>query len=228
MSTLLQAFQETAVTLYHDEVEPTRELYEALGHRLYPYFEAQSRSGGQYTFASDEGASLVLHPDRMELSYFLEQAPSPPDPATLREILALVHQAYGEPILRGIDHLIASEFPVRELNGGKVNYISADEFLATSFLRMRSFQHLGGSSTGVGIRFFYDRQVENLGTVHHDLRLEPSPQDRRSLLVDLMVQYGEEVSSLDLLARCLGEDLAHLRTAVPEFLRASAAEGKGT
>ncbi|NUN96242.1 MAG: hypothetical protein HUU16_08705 [Candidatus Omnitrophica bacterium] len=215
-------FNDLVLSVYQEGIALTRELYERLGHELFDHFEEQGRAVDHFYFGAADGSSLTVAEDHVKLSCFLEvPAPQVDFDPIFKVLGSTLAACSGSPVI-GCDIQVATIMDVATLRGtSKVNFISAEEFIAHNFLRSRSFEALGGTMTGLGVRVLYERPIPGLGTGAFDLRIDPFVSDRRKIFADLLMQITQPITREQIEAQAK-ETFAYMRTTVPDFLRGSA------
>jgi len=203
------------VTLYGTDIRFDRDVYEQLCARLYDHYDTQSRGSGSYRFSNQHGGSCVIDNRHVKLTEFFAEQPPVAVVKSMAAAAEAVVEVLGNGRVDGYDIQMSARLPQKEVDSdSRVNFLSSDEYIAARFMQDVDYGPLGGTPTGVGLRFLYRRDGHN-----YDLRVEPYFKDRTFLFLDLGIQYADAGASPPPLAERLASDLYYFEQNVVSFIR---------
>lgn len=209
-------FNDIILTLFHASVRFDRDVFEKLVGRLYDFYDSQERQSGQYKFTSSAtGATCVVGANQTRMTEYFQDESREAVIDRVQNAVSAMAGPLGVTRFKAYDVQVSALVLQKDIgNQGKINYLSSEEYITGTFLQELDYAPLGGVSTGVGLRFLYQREKDA-----YDLRIEPFFKDKKYLFLDLAVQYSRAVEDVSEVRKLLDQDLTYISQNVIDFVR---------
>ena len=209
--------------IYHPPILMDNRKYLALVKPLCEIYPTQRRETDAYEFSLSSSQSVTVSPQMISVAELFEE-----DVRTSQRrvfhVLGKIMEIMEIERIETFDHLLSGRLePPGAEALPRFDEHPADRFIETSFLKAVDFAPLGaeGPKPLPSVSWVYDR-----GERVVSLKVEPYPDDRRDVFVEISIQHPQSNISLGDTRAAMEEDLRYLREDVVRFLVNSLKPGK--
>jgi len=201
--------------LYHPPVLMDNRKYVALVEELCDIYPTQKRESDAFEFTLSPSQSVKVSPAQISIGDLFGEDPG----GTIKRIfhvLGRVLDTMDVEKVEAFDHMVSARLrPTGEAVKGTFEDYPAHLYLEKSFLKEVDFKPLSveGDKPHPSVSWVFDRGDDVV-----NLKLEPFPEDRDLVFVELSFQHPDSNISLGDIRAGVEDDLKYLRTQVLDFL----------